>query len=453
MEVSLIIPCHNLELYIQKCLDSILMQKNDMNISREIIFICDNCTDNTQKIIETNMKNSNWTYSIIVASEGSPGGARNRGLDAATGKYIWFIDGDDWLTCDNAIDILYECMIKDDMDIVQFKIKSNVSPQGQFGTGTVWQAMLSRRIIGNTRFNNRQNGEDNDFCHVVWNKKGVKFGRIALAPYFYNYPREGSLSDIAYNVYQRQDKVFALCATKNLYPYLYTVISSIYEHNSLKKIYLIIEDDKLNLPFNNIEYININTLNLNQKGANYNTGYTPMSLARLYLPQIIPDDKVLYLDVDLLILKDLSGLWDLDLNNYYCAGVLDKGIESFWNYIGKFEELSQQFNSNKYINSGVLLLNLAKIREDKKDQELINNIDQIKYAIGDQDCINQTLQDKIYLLNPRYNAGRHTQQEVADPIIYHWSGEKSNWVYKRENANLWRNQEEKLDKDFILKIN
>lgn len=199
IDLSIIVPCHDLEDFIMPCLESLIMQENKLNAQREIIFICDNCTDNTYDIIQKTMRNSSWNYSIIKANAGSPGGARNIGLDKAKGKYIWFVDGDDWLTTDNAIDTVLNCMIKDDMDIVEFKIKSKAHPEGVFGGGTVWRAMLSKRIIGDTRFNDRQNGEDNDFSWEVWHKPNAKYGKIAAAPYFYNFPRKGSQSDIAYN--------------------------------------------------------------------------------------------------------------------------------------------------------------------------------------------------------------------------------------------------------------
>jgi len=203
-KLSIIIPCHNLEKFITPCLNSLLEQENKANLEREIIFICDNCIDKTHKIIEKKMKKSQYEYHIIDTSVGSPGYARNIGLDHATGKYIWFIDGDDWLTTPVALDVVTECMIKDDMDIVEFKIKSNAHPEGKFGGGTVWRAMLSKRIIGDTRFNDRQNGEDNDFCDIVWNNPNAKYGRISLAPYFYNFPREGSQSDIAYHTFKKE---------------------------------------------------------------------------------------------------------------------------------------------------------------------------------------------------------------------------------------------------------
>ena len=191
-DITLIIPCHNLEKWITPCLDSICAQENKQKINRRAIFICDNCTDRTHEMIEEKMKDSTWKYDIIDAQVGSPGLARNIGLDKANTDYIWFVDGDDWLTCNNAIDEMYRLMKKDDMDIIEFKIKSTKNPDGAFGGGTVWRCVLSSRIIGDMRFNDRQCGEDNDFIWDIYHKQGRKYGKIAMAPYFYNFPREGS---------------------------------------------------------------------------------------------------------------------------------------------------------------------------------------------------------------------------------------------------------------------
>ena len=83
-------------------------------------------------------------------------------------------------------------MKKDDKDIIEFKIKSKANPDGAFGGGTVWRCVLSSRIIGDMRFNNRQTGEDNDFIWDIYHKPNANYGKIAMAPYFYNFPREGS---------------------------------------------------------------------------------------------------------------------------------------------------------------------------------------------------------------------------------------------------------------------
>jgi glycosyltransferase involved in cell wall biosynthesis len=191
--ITLIIPCHNLEKWITPCLNSLKKQENKQKLKRRVIFICDNCTDKTHSIIEDKMKYCySWKWEIIDAAAGSPGAARNIGLDKTNSEYVWFVDGDDWLTCNNAIDELYRLMKKDDMDIIEFKIKSKANPDGAFGGGTVWRCVLSSRIIGNMRFNDRQIGEDNDFIWDIYHKPGAKYGKIALAPYFYNFPRIGS---------------------------------------------------------------------------------------------------------------------------------------------------------------------------------------------------------------------------------------------------------------------
>lgn len=441
--LNLIIPCHNLEEWITPCLKSICMQKNNLKVKRKAIFICDNCTDNTQSIIEDIMNKSEWEYEIYEAHERCAGGARNVGLDHCNSRYIWFIDGDDWLVGEDSIDTILDCMLRDDMDIVQFKIRSNANPLGEFGGGTVWTAMFSSRLIGDYRFNNRQNGEDNDFCEEMWNHRNPKFGKIALAPYFYNYPRENSLSDIAYNCYQNQKQVIALACTRNYYKYLWTWLYAYTRNNYYRKIYLFIEDDKLNLPFINIEYININKVPLNKKGLNYNTGYTKASLIRLYLTKFIKEDKALWLDMDLIVKDNIDALWDIDLTNYYAAGVIDQGAKT------NLMTPNLDIDKNLYINSGVLLLNLDKIRKDKKDKELNDFVNKNKLMYPDQDTINVVFKNNIYFLENKYNSSLFTG-EASDFKIYHWAGNKENWVYNREHAELWTQAEAHQDPDFIL---
>ena len=443
--LNLIIPCHNLEEWITPCLKSICMQKNNLKVKRKAIFVCDNCTDNTQSIIENIMSKSEWEYEIHEAHEGCAGGARNVGLDHCNSRYIWFIDGDDWLVGEDSIDIVLDCMLRDDMDIVQFKIRSNANPNGEFGGGTVWTAMFSSRLIGDYRFNDKQNGEDNDFCEEMWNHRNPKFGKIALAPYFYNYPRENSLSDIAYSCYKKQKQVIALACTKNYYKYLWTWLYAYTRNNYYKKIYLFIEDNKLNLPFINIEYININKVPLDKNGLNYNTGYSKASLVRLYLSNFIKEDIVLWLDIDLIVKENINELWDIDLNDYYAAGVVDLGAKT------NLMTPNIDINKNCYIDSGVVLFNLKKIREDKKDIELNNFVNENKLYYPDQDTINVIFKNNILLLENKYNSSLFTGVN-KNFKIYHWAGSKENWVYDREYSKLWIDLEKNQDINFKLEV-
>lgn len=115
--ISVIIPCYNVEKYIQRCFDSLLNQSYGFS-NLEIIFIDDLSSDNTYKMLENYKDKYDNIKLIKVASKKGAGGARNIGIDNCSGKYLSFVDGDDWLN-PNMFTLLYEQMLKDDYDIVQ----------------------------------------------------------------------------------------------------------------------------------------------------------------------------------------------------------------------------------------------------------------------------------------------------------------------------------------------
>lgn len=93
IELSIIVPVFNVEQYLSKCLDSILQQDYD---DYEIICINDGSTDNSQYILD---KYSRKDSRIRVIEQRNSGlsQARNTGLDVAKGRYVMFIDSDDYL--------------------------------------------------------------------------------------------------------------------------------------------------------------------------------------------------------------------------------------------------------------------------------------------------------------------------------------------------------------------
>jgi len=102
-QISVIIPIYNVEQYLQKCVDSVLAQTYH-NI--EIILIDDGSTDHCGEICDEYAQTDDRIVVIHKANAGLSA-ARNSGFDAATGKYITFLDGDDWLSAD-ACTILLE---------------------------------------------------------------------------------------------------------------------------------------------------------------------------------------------------------------------------------------------------------------------------------------------------------------------------------------------------------
>lgn len=113
-EISVIIPVYNVEKYLSKCLDSIINQTfNDI----EIICVDDCSTDNSLQILNDYANKDSRIKVIHLDKNRRQGGARNAGLDVATGKYITFIDSDDYVDS-NYCEILYNNMIKNDVDLV-----------------------------------------------------------------------------------------------------------------------------------------------------------------------------------------------------------------------------------------------------------------------------------------------------------------------------------------------
>lgn len=93
MMLSFIVPAFNAELTLAKCLDSILEQPY---ADLEVIVVNDGSTDETQTIIDQYLAKDRRVRAIAQQNSGQ-GAARSVGLAQASGKYIWFVDSDDWL--------------------------------------------------------------------------------------------------------------------------------------------------------------------------------------------------------------------------------------------------------------------------------------------------------------------------------------------------------------------
>lgn len=115
--LSVIIPVYNVEKYLKQCLDSVLNQTlNDI----EIIIINDGSTDKSSKIINEYKENKN--VKIIHKDNEGVAFARNIGIDNSIGKYITFVDSDDYLELD-MYKHMVDVAIRENADIVQCGIE------------------------------------------------------------------------------------------------------------------------------------------------------------------------------------------------------------------------------------------------------------------------------------------------------------------------------------------
>ena len=117
MDLSIIVPVYNVELYIERCINSITAQNI---INYEIICINDGSTDKSLEALY-NLQKNYPKIKIFNQKNCGPSVARNRGIELSKGKYILFIDSDDYLE-NNVLDKLLNEAFKRDLDILDFKV-------------------------------------------------------------------------------------------------------------------------------------------------------------------------------------------------------------------------------------------------------------------------------------------------------------------------------------------
>ena len=133
---------------------------------------------------------------------------------------------------------------------------------------------------------------------------------------------------------------------------------------------------------------------------------------RLFLPELLPEhEKLIYLDVDLLLLGNIKDLFSIDLQDVLLGGVLDLSLfrKKFITYVKKIKQPIYP-----YINSGVLLMNLKKMREYnivKKYIKILQHQPDLHYP--DQDIINIVCQGNIKLLNIVWNYSNFPFREFS----------------------------------------
>lgn len=118
IDLSIIIPIYNVEKYINECLLSVFKQKTQYTY--EVIAINDHSTDDSLTIIN-NFKHKDNLKIINLNSNIGLSGARNKGLESATGKYLFFLDSDD-LLCIDAVQHLIELAYHHEADVVEVGI-------------------------------------------------------------------------------------------------------------------------------------------------------------------------------------------------------------------------------------------------------------------------------------------------------------------------------------------
>lgn len=160
--LSVVIPVHGVEPYLRQCLDSILDQAGP---DVEVVAVDDASSDGCPAVLDAYAAADARVRAIHLPANVGLGRARNAGLDRATGEYVWFVDGDDWLPPGSVAAVLAavrsdgaDVLLVDHLRVYDADGRTEPDPSSRLLRGITGAAPLAERpaLLG--------------LQHVAWNK-------------------------------------------------------------------------------------------------------------------------------------------------------------------------------------------------------------------------------------------------------------------------------------------
>ncbi len=183
-----------------------------------------------------------------------------------------------------------------------------------------------------------------------------------------------------------------------------------------------------------------------------NSVYSKDLYVRVIIPYILSNyDKVLMVDADTIIKKDLAVLYNTNVDNYMMAAVRDVVYGGYINGVvpGTLEYTKSVLrldNPYDYCNTGVILLNLVRIRNNYSCEDVLHEIDVQRYRVYEQDMLNSLFHNQVLFLDPRWNLFTYTsdiikkcvemaplndylayQEARENPFIIHYAAHPKPW--------------------------
>ena len=232
------------------------------------------------------------------------------------------------------------------------------------------------------------------------------------------------------NIYEPNVAMYT--GTKNLYERMIPAMKSLIANSNVDKVILGIEHDKFPIDLPDEANKIVEVMNLSgqkyfseENCQNWGSYFTYMAMIRAAYWDMFPQYKrILSVDVDTFVNRDISSIWDLPIYDYYFAAVKEPK---------KSEEHNQL-----YCNVGVCLFNLEKLR-DGTGQKVMDLINSKKMFLVEQDAFNFTCKDKIYEMPPEYNAFFATKPSPYAKVVHFaaikdWTDEE---LYKKWEKASW----------------
>lgn len=185
--------------------------------------------------------------------------------------------------------------------------------------------------------------------------------------------------------------------------------------------------------------------------------YSRAMYYRLLAAQLLPDtlDKVLYLDPDILVINSVRPLYDTDMQDVLYAAATHEGLNGISSQIAKIRLSTPE--GRAYVNSGVLLMNLEKMRSEVDPEKVFRYADKKKATLilPDQDILNGMFWSRIKLIDESlwnydarkyqsYMMSRQSKMDVDwimhNTAILHFCGKSKPWKdnYRGKFSTLYK---------------
>ena len=153
---------------------------------------------------------------------------------------------------------------------------------------------------------------------------------------------------------------------------------------------------------------------------------------RLFIASMFPEyDKAIYIDSDIILEEDIAELFSIDIGDNFIGACRDAsidGIVPFQSYVEQVVGVDR----NDYVNSGVLLMNLKKLRDADFDKHFLFLLNTYHFdsVAPDQDYLNAICKGSIYYLSPKWNAMPNEQKpKIEGAKLIHYNLFSKPWCY------------------------
>ena len=153
---------------------------------------------------------------------------------------------------------------------------------------------------------------------------------------------------------------------------------------------------------------------------------------RLFIPSMFPQyDKGIYIDSDVVLTDDIAKLFDIDIGENYIGACNDLSIADIPPLVA-YTEKAVGVNAKEYINSGVLLMNLKKMRDDDLEGHFLSLLNKYHFdsIAPDQDYLNAMCNGKIYYLEEKWDTmPNDAKPMLTETSLIHYNLFSKPWCY------------------------